>query len=450
MKRTTLSRRTLLRGAGVSMALPWLEAMALPARKAGAAGLFPKRFISFTQPNGYIRDAWVPTGGETDFKLSRSLAPLEPVRSDVLILEGVDNRAATRGPGDDHMRGMGTMLTGIELLPGTLQGGAGAPAGLAGGISVDQEIVRNAQVRTKVPSLELGVQSARTGTVYGYSVYRDKAAPLPLENNPRTAFNRLFAEFDPTGTDVTLKRLQEERRSVLDAVRGSYSDLARRLGVDDRQKLEAHADAVRELELNATSVGNQLQACAKPGIPELDARANAEVPRIGKVQMDLIVMALACDLTRVATLQWAHSAGTYRFFWLGIQKGTHHGLSHKEDTDLQNVEYLTRIDHWFAQQFAYLVQALKGVREGQGTMLDNSLVLWSNELCKGNRHSHAKMPYVLAGRAGGAVKTGRFLSYGDQPHNDLLIAILRAMDINATTFGNPAYCRGPLPGMLNM
>jgi hypothetical protein len=405
----------------------------------------PKRLVVMFSPNGVIRENWVPSGGETDFKLGRSLMPLEPHRSDIVVLDGVDNAVAQAGgPGDGHMRGMGCMLTGVSLLVGKTQGGSVRfkPGGLAGGISVDQQVVASLKPPTRFPSLELGVQCGSEGSAYAYSSYRGAGLPLPLDSRPSSVFNRLF--FDLTvahGDNGGVMQVQAQRKAVLNGVMGEYRRLAARLGSEDRRKLAAHVDIVDEIETRLMRPRPPVTArgCVRPAPPAaLDPMANDNFPAVGKLQMDLLVMALACDLTRVATLQWSASGGTTTFTWLGIDRG-HHALGHDPDTNLESMETLTRIDTWYAEQFAYLI----------GTMLDNTVILWCNELARGNRHLHLEMPYVLAGRAGGRLKTGRFLRYeGNASHNDLLVSLLNCMDVPATRFGDPAHCSGPLARLL--
>jgi len=189
----------------------------------------------------------------------------------------------------------------------------------------------------------------------------------------------------------------------------------------------------------------------KPAMPsKIDFMNNDNFPAIGKLQMDLLVMALACDLTRVATIQWENSVGDVRFTWLPGQNITrgHHDMSHDGDTVAQTIEWLTQINIWYAQQFNYLLEAMKKVPEGSGTMLDNTLILWCNELSKGSSHSHPDMPFLLAGHAGGALPGGQFLKFsGTVSHNNLLVSCLNLMDVPATTFGNPANCTGRLTGV---
>ena len=449
MKPFKLSRRAALRGAGgIAVGLPFLDVMRPSGRRSLAAGTTPpRRFIVFFSPDGSIHENWVPTGTETAFTLSRILAPLESNKQKLVILDGVENKVGGYGarPGDDHMKGMGGMLTGMGLLPGTTQGGAGDPAGLAAGISVDQTIAATIGADTKFRSLELGVQAGSSGTAWGYSNYAGPGQGLPPDNNPAAVFNRVFTPQGAAGAAAAQQRA--ERKSVLDAVMQSYARLGPRLGADDKAKLDAHLANIRDLEnrLTATSA-----ACVTPAAPgTIDYKANANFPAVGKLQTDLLVMALACDLTRVGTLQWEQSVGNVRFTWVdpAITRG-HHDMSHDGDTVTDTMEQLTKINIWYAQQLNYLLDSLKAHREADGTtMLDNTLVLWVNELARGNVHSHDKMPYVLAGGAGGTLRGGRFLSYKGVPHNNLLVSCMNLMGVAGTTFGNPAFCTGPLAGL---
>jgi hypothetical protein len=449
MKPFRLSRRAMLRGAGgVAVALPMLEIMT-PMKRALAQTAPPKRFIVWFTPNGTIKPAWTPTGTPgTNFTLSRILAPLETNKAHITVLDGIDNVVATKGLGDDHMKGMGAMLTGIELLPGTTQGGCCEPAGLAGGISVDQEIANNIGTTTKFKSLELGVQTGGGGNVWAYTSYSAANQPLPPDQNPANVFNRVFSSI---GTNTAeLQRIAAERRSVLDAVKRGYSSLNPKLGSFDRQKLDEHFTHIRDMETRITANPTAGMACVKPAAPTIDYRANANFPMVGKLQMDMMVMAMACDLTRVGTIQWERSVGDVRFTWVdpAITRG-HHDFSHDGDGTVDTVEMLTKINVWFTEQFNYLINSLKAVPDPMGgTLLDNTLILWVNELSRGNAHSHPDMPFLLAGHAGGGLPGGQFLKFsGSVSHNNLLVSCLNLMGVNATTFGNPAYCTGRLTGV---
>jgi hypothetical protein len=449
-KRLRLSRRALLRGAGgVAVGLPMLEIMS-PLSRALAATTPPKRFIVFFTPDGTIRTNWAmdASATETSFTLSRILTPLAANQQHIVVLDGITNVAATKGDGDDHMRGMGAMLTGTELLPGTTMGGGGTPAGLAGGISVDQAIANGIGTDTKFKSLELGVLSGGGGTVWAYTGYTGPNQPLPPDNNPASVFNRVFSQLGTNSAE--LMRIQAERKSVLDAVIGHYTRLNPKLGTADKAKLDEHLSNIRDLENRLTAPLTVGASCTKPAAPTIDYKANDNFPAIGKLQTDLLVMAMACDLTRVGTLQWERSVGDVRFTFVdpAITRG-HHDMSHDPDSNADTQEALTKINVWFAQQLNYLIERLKAVPEGNGgSMLDSTLILWVNELAKGNAHSHNPMPFVLAGHAAGALRTGRYLKFANStPHNNLLVSCMNLMGVAGTTFGNPAYCTGPLANL---
>ncbi|MDB4969454.1 MAG: hypothetical protein JWN44_5143 [Myxococcales bacterium] len=443
---TRISRRTFLKGAaGAAVALPLLDIM---SRRGGAATpAFPKRFLVWFQPDGSIHENWAPTGSGTNFTLSRILAPLAAYQSSLVVVDGVKNKVGDYGeiPGDDHQKGMGTMLTGVHLLPGSQAGGCDTcpAAGLASGMSVDQAIANQISANNKFKSLELGIQAGSSGA-WAYSNYSAANTPLPPDNNPHSVFARVFTDL---GVDsAALARLRAERKSVLDAVSESYQSLSAKLGPDDKQKIDSHFTTIRDLEARLTVPGATVgDSCSKPGDPgKLDFMANDNFPTVAKLQMDLMVMALACDLTRVGTLQFENSVGDVRFSWLGLTRG-HHDMSHDGDTVANTIEDLTKINIWYSQQLAYLLGKLKAIPEGNGTMLDNTLVFCVNELSRGNAHSHNDMPYVLAGGAGGALQMGRYLKFtGDLPHNNLLVSLMNVMGVGAKTFGDPAFCTGPL------
>lgn len=434
-----INRRTVLRGAGmVALALPWLEGMVRPAG-AQAAGT-PKRFVVCFSPNGNIRDNWLPTGSETDFQLGRILMPLNEHKKNLVVIDGLDQNQG--GAGDNHMRGMGGMLTGMPINTGPWNPGNG---GWANGISVDQEIANKIGNGTKFRSLELGVLAGLGGVPGGDPVsvwtrmsYAGADKPLHPENSPSKVFSRVFGELDAGASEIEATRLRARRRSIIDATRDAYSSFVTTLGGDDKKRVESHLSAIREIE---TSLGDgapgALAGCQKPvGIGD-----GGDPAAIGKAQMDLMVRALACDVTRVASLQWSHSVGGVAIPGVG---GDHHDLSHADEGNLDAKESLTVINTWYAQQFGYLLARMKEVPEGGGTMLDNSLVIMVNELATGNNHLGEKALYVLAGGAGGALATGRFLTYPRTSHNNLLVSLLNLMGVPATTFGLPEWCTGPL------
>ncbi|MDC0672827.1 DUF1552 domain-containing protein [Nannocystis radixulma] len=450
MKNSALSRRAMLKGAGgACLALPLLDIMggcnadlaSKPQQFRGSGGV-PKRFVVFWTPNGTIMQHWRPSGSESSFTLPRILQPLDPHKQDIVVLDGVDEMSAYKGPGDAHQKGTGQSLTATELQEGDFPGDGGKSAGWADGISVDQAIADVVGDQTKFRSLEFGVY------VYGANVgsrisYRGPAQPIPPENDPTAAFNRIFADLE-SDPEAQMRRIAE-RKIVLDAVAADYQRLVKKVGAADRIKLEAHLAAVRDIEMRLETGGTIGGACEPPMLGEVaDPLKVANIPKTGKLQMDLLAMALACDLTRVASIMWTNSATAKPFPWLNIPEG-HHELAHRGDGDLDAQEKLTVINTWYCEQFAYLIEKLKSIPEGDGTVLDNTLLIWVNEHQKGNDHDRHEIPYVVAGKAGGAVKTGRWLQVpGERAHNDLWSGCMNVMGIEAKTFGNPIYCQSPL------
>lgn len=441
-----ISRRAILRGAaGAAIALPWLEAMS-PRKARGATT--PKRFIVMFSPNGTLPGQWTPTGSETSFTLSPILTPLAPHQSDLVIIEGLLQEG---GGGDGHQNGIGGMLTGSPLNPGPFAGVGAPPAGWATGPSIDQRIVQALAAPTPFQSLELGVQVGAADN-WGRMIYQAANQPLPPTDDPTQVYNSVFTDLhtDP----AALAHLRARHKSILDAVGAEYTRIGSQLGSADKQRLDAHLNAVREIETRlTTSLVDNNPACQDPASAAsttLAIQANDSFPAVGSLQMDLLTMALACDLTRVASMQWSRSVSQVRFTWLNVPDG-HHDLSHRSDDDSDAVNKLTLINTWYAQQMADLITRLKNTPDGAGgTLFDNTLVLWSNELAKGNTHSRQDAPYVLAGNAGGGLRTGRFVSYEGQglPHNNMMVSILNAFDIPDTTFGEADWCTGPLVGLL--
>jgi hypothetical protein len=216
--------------------------------------------------------------------------------------------------------------------------------------------------------------------------------------------------------------------------------------------VDAHLESVRDIERRLAPAAPPAASCAAPAMGQrLDPTVNENMPAIGKLQMDLLATALACDHTRVATLQWTHAESIQSFPWLGVT-GQHHVMSHAGDGDAAAQESLTKINVWYAEQLRYLLEKLAAVREGDRTLLDNTVVVWMNEVGKGNNHAHRDLPFLLAGSCGGAFRTGRFVDFmangaSGFPHNNLLVSLAQAMGLQDTTFGDPQHCTGALPSL---
>jgi hypothetical protein len=447
--RPRLSRRAVLHGlGGLTIGLPLLDAMLGGSAHAGPT-TSPKRLLVMYTPNGTIASNFWPSGGETDFVLSPILAPLEPHRNKLLILGGLDMLSSLSGPGDAHQKGTGQCLTATELLEGDFEGDGGASAGWAGGISVDQEVANHIGQDTPYRSLELGV-AVQGASVRSRISYRAAGQPLPPENSPYAAYQRLFG--DSLGDPLQIEHRTARRQTVLDAVADQHAKLRDRLGSEDREKLENHLLGIEAIRARlGQSVINFEGACQPldQGLP-IDPDLVANMPIIGRLQMDLLAMALACDITRVGTLMWSNSTANHVLSFVdpAISEG-HHSIAHKGDEDLVKIEQNTLINKWYAEQLLYLLDRLAAIPEGDGTVLDNTVILWTNEQAKGNNHDRHDMPYLLAGSAGGYFKTGRYVEFPGQKlgHNRLLISLLNAMDIETDSFGNPEFGTGPLSGL---
>ncbi|HEU4406037.1 MAG TPA: DUF1552 domain-containing protein [Polyangiaceae bacterium] len=454
MSRPRLPRRALLRGAGgVLVSLPLFESLGCDGRRGPAPGAsrsrlaFPKRFIVVYTPNGQYEPP--PT---LDFA-GTTFEPLAPFVPKLNLVRGLDMSVHDEPPGEPHQQGM-AFLTGRRLNEGTFLGSDSASyAGWASGISVDQEVAKVLCVDTPYRSLHLGVQSTLyAGTeVRTIISYAGSDQPIANETSPFAVFDRMFAPLGPDGS--VSAELRARRKSVLDVVGRQYESVNARLGAADRQKLEQHLASIRDVEGRLSRQGSFVAAgCKRPelGEPAFDLNDPANFPLIGKLQTDLLVMALACDLTRVATLQWSSSANNRPFPFLSYNgqpiTGDDHLMGHSPDSDVETWGKLRVIRRWYLEQFAYLLRSLDSIQESDGsTMLDNTAVLLGSELSRGNTHSHSNMNFVLAGGAAGAWRTGRYLNYeGVVPHNNLLVSILNGMGVEGTTFGDPTYCTGPL------
>ena len=435
-----MTRRSLIKGASaLALAVPLL-----PSLRARAEGAYPKRFIAFYHPNGVLPSAWFPETSprETEFELAPSLQPLEPFRSQVMQLVGVDLKCAALGPGEPHQSGMGALLTGWHLNEANMVGGDGSLAGWAKGQSLDQRIAQEVGQGTKLGSLLLGVRS-RGGDVRHHLCYAGDNQPLPLISDPRQAFSRAFGDF--VGSDPELERMRRRRASVLDQVRQELQHLSGRLPSEERTQLDHHLTLVRDLELRlAATTGGQ--SCERPfPPPELAPDSAHTMPDITTLQIDLLVMAMACDITRVGALQMSQGQNHITFPWLD-SNWDGHALSHLGASDPARAEIGLR-DRWYAEKFAYLLSRLASIPEGDGTMLDHTLVFWVNELAEGNTHSHAGMPFVLAGGAAG-FRMGRCVRFNHASHSHLLVSILRGFGISDATFGNPDFGNQELAGLV--
>ena len=433
-KNRNFSRRALLGSIGASAALapfiPMLESQA-----GGTAA--PKRLVLLFSPNGTLHERWAPTGTENDFQLREILAPLEDYKDQMCILDGLE--VIRQGLGDGHQKGMACLWTGNQLNAGDFGGGDGGSAGWAGAASIDQAIADRLGNVAAYRSLEFGVQNGGASN-WSRMIYAGSDSPVAAENNPEAMFNRLFADL---GVDTSeLERIKAERRSVLDLVHADLESLQNKYSSSDKAKVEAHLEAIREIEKR-----NDLATpTCEPPMQDygLNFDANENFPAVSRLMIDQMVMSLACDLTRVASLQWSRSVSQTEFSWVGA--GRHHDLSHLGNEDNTMVTEITAINQWYAEEVKYLLDTMAAIPEGDGTLLDNSLVVWGNELSRGNSHGNHPVPFVTFGSCGGAIQTGRWLTYDRVAHNRLLVSMAQIMDTDIQSFGNNDPGSGGLSG----
>jgi hypothetical protein len=442
----TMSRRTLLRGAGgVGVALPFLDAMAprlARAQDSTTSSMAPRRLFLMLNQNGVVPGTWFPTGGEKDFKLASSMASLEPLREHLIILDGIKKMERGTQDGTAHKRGHNSAVTGWT---------SSSDSGAADGASIDQVVANAIGGKSRVKSL-------MTGRVTNYHFLHDGPRQVhPVEPDPKKNFDRLFTGFAPPaaggapdpGAVADLARLRARKKSILDATIEQYQKLAQKVGPTDRQKLEKHMAAIRQVEVeidNAASAPTRAaQGCARPP----DPATSADYQVIGKTALDLCALAFACDLTRVAGLQWISHGNVFN--WLGVTE-KHHPLAHQTGGAGPDAQ-LTKIVAWHAEQAAAFLTKLKGFTDpAGGTVLDNTLFLWTNEVSVGS-HKFDRGPFLIASgkfplATGGTLQTGRYLKYGGNPHTSVLQSITLAMGAGKMpVYGE--WDKGPLPNLIS-
>jgi hypothetical protein len=433
------SRREFLRHLGIGAgALPF----ALNLTSLGLANFEPRRqrLVVMFSPNGIVPKTFWPDEEGENFSLKPSLKPLECLQDRVLTLHGVCDKI--RGDGDNHMRGIGCLLTGIELFPGNIQGGSDTPAGWSQGISIDQEIKNHLQAspstRTRFGSLEFGVMVPDRADTWTRLSYAGANKPLAPIDNPYQMFSKLYGRMKD----------QESLRSILDDLQNDLHKIRTLVSAEDRALLDEHTTFVREMEQELKAGGSADVGHAVPQLEPGVKEENDNIPRISKLQIELLVSSFAADFARIATFQFTNSVGGARMHWLDIDEG-HHELSHEPDSNEKAQDKLTRINEWYCEQLAYLAQRLADTPEpgGGGSLLDNTLIVWTNELGKGNSHTLDNIPFVLVG-GGLGFRMGRSLKFKKVPHNRLLLSLAHGFGHPIETFGNPDYCGdGPLTGL---
>jgi len=446
-----IDRRTVLRGAGAALALPLLDAMRPlgAADPAAARGRPPVRLAVLFFPNGVWPKAWFPTAAGADFELPFSLAPLAVHRERLLVFSGLDKKHSHGG--DGHYAKTANFLTGL-LVTKTV----GRDISV-GGPSLDQVAAERLGHLTPLPSLELGCDRVISGIdsnvnytrLYGsYISWRTAKEPVAREINPRFVYDRLFGAKDAAGKP--LARAAADDRSLLDLALSDARDLRGRLGRDDQGKVDEYLEAVRAVERRIAFASQPDPRDWKPdSAPDAIAAPAAGTPanyREHVRQMfDLMALALWTDSTRLITFMMGNDVSGRNFTNLadGV-KGAHHQLSHHENDPAKIAQY-QRINRWFVTEYAYLLDQLAAIREGDGTLLDHSLVVCGSSLCDGNKHEPSNLPILLAGGGGGRVLSGRHLAYPKgTPLCQLWLGLLRRVGVPAESFGDAT---AELPGL---
>jgi hypothetical protein len=454
MTKFRLSRRSVLRGAGsIAIGLPWLECM--EDAKAQDAPTTAQRFVAVYQPGGTVIDRWRPTGTETAPVLSSILSPLEPVKDKILIVDGLEMKSAV---GEQHQAGI------IALLTGTIQ--TASRSNYAGGPSIDQVLAKRISVGKPIGSMPVAIRWATgksKGNLHPMNAlnFEDNASfsPIPPSLRPDEIWTDLFGNLEPStpGSDLLLQR----KLSILDFVDKKYESLAMRMGARDRLKLQEHLEKIREIETSIATM-NPTGMCTPPAVVDTseynpDAGLNADdadvdmeeigttdaaIPKVGRFMMDMIVMGLACNRTAVASLQWSDTEAKHTFPWLNLTQH-HHFYQHDGGFAPNECE---KICKWYSEMHLYLIQAMAAVDMGGHTLLDESVVFFGNELSDPPNHRKRDMPFMLAGNGGG-LRTGRWVRHNAVSHNNLLVSIMNLFGDTRTTFGDPQYCTGALPGL---
>lgn len=432
-----LSRRTFLRGTGVAIALPWLEAMA-PRVGFGASAepTPPVRMGCLFYPNGAYPKDWTPTTAGAEYELTTCLEPLAKVKSEVLVLSGLDK--AKSHEGDGHYAKDANFLTGLHV---NKTDGRDISAG---GISMDQLAAQQIGSRTPLPSLEVGVDPVDSGvdTNVGYTrlyacyiSWRAPNIPVAKELNPRAVYDRLF------GAKAGAQKSSDDDRSLLDLALQDANDLRRKLGRDDQVKVDEYLESVRSVE-------KQIEFASKPDARRWHPAAPAELvpPPEGRVRdyqkhvelmLDLIVLAFRTDQTRIASFMFANSVSGHNFGpYIDGVHGGHHEMSHHSNNP-DKIRQYSLITRWHVAQFSRVLEKMSDVKEGAGTLLDNSLILFGSGMSDGNRHNPADLPILLGGRGGGAISSGRHVASPEgTPLCNLYVSMLDAMGVDVPRFGD--------------
>jgi len=430
-----LPRRTFLRGMGAVIALPVLDAMT-PAFAAPAMRKAPLRMAFTYVPNGISMIDWTPKADGKGFDYTRVLKPLEKFREDTVILSGLAHRngyALGDGPGD-HARAAASYLTGVH--PRKTAG-----ADIQNGISVDQVAAMHLGSQTRFGSIELGCDDSRTvgNCDSGYScaytnslAWRSATTPMPPETNPRLVFERLFGDIDPSLSPEVRARRLRHRRSILDLVGERSAELSADLGAADKRKLDEYLSSIREIEQRIERAEKDLTGLT-PGIDKPTGIPVAYADYVN-LMFDLQILAFQTDSTRIVTMMMGREGSMRTYPEIGVPD-PHHPLTHHRN-NAEWIEKVAQINVMHAQLFAGFVQKMKNTQDGDGSLLDHSMIVYGSGLSDGNRHTHEDLPILMVGR-GGNFKTGAHIVYPkNTPMTNLFLTMLDRMGVESEKLGD--------------
>lgn len=448
-KKWQISRRRMLKGMGACIALPFLDAMALPGVPKYSPEKSPIRTAFLFMPNGVHPEHWTPSTIGRDFELTRQLKPLEKFRKDILVLGELMNKNSQFKGADGHYAKSASLLTCMPIKQ-TIGDNISS-----GGVSIDQVIAQKVGNETLFPSLEYGLDRITTGVdinvgftrLYGSSIsWQSPTQPMSKEIDPRLAFDRLFRSFVP---GVKVKE-DPWKQSVLDLVMEDANALKRNLGRSDQDKVSEYLESIRSVEKRISNQANKEKFAANitPDIRRELVRVNqnideyvemyagVDITEKTRLMLDIMALAFWSDASRVTSFMFGNSVSDRNFSFLDGVSGNHHSISHHMDKQELLEEYV-RITAWHVEQYAYFLDKLRNIKEGDKTLLDNSMVMFASDLRDGNRHSPRNLPIILAGKGGGKIKTGQNLIYEkDTPLSNLYLTMLHSMGIEEQQFAD--------------
>ena len=439
-----IPRRAFLRGAGVALSLPLLDSM-IPAQTPLAKTAAKPQFrmgLCF-MPHGAVMDNWTPAAEGSNFEITRTLKPLEPFKNQLLVVSNLaHHNAAPAGPGDnggDHTRSPAVFLNGVH--PKRTDG-----ADIRAGVTIDQIAAQKIGQETRLPSLELAIEdySGLVGSCdVGFSCaymntisWNTPTTPMPMEINPRVVFDRMFG--DGSTAEERLERIEQER-SILDAVTGQVRRLQGGLGAADRNRVAEYLDTVREIERRIILAEKQ-NSDSGINVPSTPAGVPDDHETHTKLMFDLMAVAFQADITRISTFMMAREVSYRTFPMLGISEAFHPASHHQNNP--ARLEQLTKINTYHVGLFAYMLDKLRSTKDGDGNLLDHTLMLYGSGMSNSNVHNHSPLPILVAGGAAGGLKGGRHMKYAPEtPMANLLLTILHKAGVEEQSIGDS---NGPL------